>query len=232
MNGHFHKRGYTLTEIVVVVSILSILSVIGIGGILRSRSTGLARTEGSALELKQFLSYARVASLGSRFNIVVAFDNNFYAGCVDSNPVDDNCVPAEQAALAVPMPDTRTINGNVFSGVDLQTNVIFGTFPTDPGVHVAQNRLAGNLLLAADGMTYFSIAGGPAIGTGLDTTVAGPNRIVFNRDGTVDGGTIYISSRKDENNSFHYALQVTTNGRIMLYQWAQVDGAWRWKAKL
>jgi len=225
-----HDAGFTLTELVVVIAIIGILSVIGIGSALRSRSTALARAGGSAMELKQFLTYSRVAALGSQNGVVVFFGNGFYGGCMDGsngNPIDQLCLPAEQAALRAPMPEQETIEGNVYNVVRLSNNVIFGTFPGETGAHVAKNRLDGNILQSADGTNYY-VAGGTAIGTGLATNL--PDRIFFGNSGTGQGGTIYLSYQKDADNTFHYAVQVTNTGRITLFKWGLVDGVYRWKA--
>lgn len=226
MSRILKKAGFTLIEIMVALSILAIISVIGVESIMKFAGSAETRAQNSALNLTQFLNVARVTAVGSEYNIVVLFSDTepFYAACLDVNS-DDDCTPAEQANLRIPMPDTGSISGVSFKGVKLDKNVSFGTF-TQVTDHVAANRISGTPVFVS-GTGYYQTASGTAISTGIDTDLS--SRVVFRKTGSAARGTFYISSRKDDDTSFHYAVDVNTAGKVVLYRWSPVDGTYRWK---
>lgn len=220
------RAGFTLIEIMVALAILAILSVISIASILKFAASTQTRTQNSALGMVQLLNVAKMMAIGSNNNVVVFFDSaGFYGACVDTDG-NNTCSAAEQANLRIPMPD---VSGGL-NGVKLDRNVNFGTI-AQVAPHVAQNELAGNSIYLA-GTGYYQNTDASAIGTGIST-----NPIVFqSRLGTTNCSdntpcNYYVSSRKDDDISYHYAVNVSTSGKISLFQWQQVGGAWRWKMK-
>lgn len=228
-----NKKGYTMSELLVVMAIAALLSVIGIQMVLSFRTPSLAKAQGNSEALRQFLNYSQIASLGAVSNIVVVVRaaDNFYYGCVDSN-ADDDCATGEQAALRLPMPDTLNIGGANFKGVKLNYDVKLGL---DTGG--VPKRFSGSVTRTADGTYYLEGTGG-AIGSGVFLSGASSNKLIFKRDGSVSAGAaanssgeVYLYLRKDANNKFYYALNVSPRGKVNLFYWTDVGGQNRWKMR-
>jgi prepilin-type N-terminal cleavage/methylation domain-containing protein len=229
------RRGYTLIELVVTLSVIALVAVIGIETILKFRGVSLARAQENAEELRQYLNFARIVSVAAPYNIVVTFDttNQFYYACYDTN-ADDLCTTDDDAAkrqgFKLPMPDT--VSGNSFRGIKLKHGVKFGTF-TQAGnpAHVATKEMSGPVSVSGD--IYYQAAGADDIdtATGMNTDKTGPSRFIFRRNGSAGTGNVYLYLKKDDENSYHYSVDVSLTGRVSLYYWDDVGGTYRWKLK-
>ncbi len=233
--------GFTLVELLVVVAIIGIAAVISFGAISRFRATPQEYAQDAAYGLREFLNLAKIESVGSTSPIIVAFDpaNQFYYAFRDDNKNGKLDYPSEECTdttkcgqtlrVNIPAPDNDTINGDTVYGVKFKHNVLFGTFtPASSTASVPANEM-GDIQLS--GKIYFrpALAGTPIPANGLFLSGTGGNAISFNRDDTSDSGEIYLYYRSDDNNSFHYAFWIGPTGKIELYYWTPVGGAYCWK---
>jgi len=221
--------GFTLIELLTVLAIIALLAVVGIGGIGRFRGASLAKAQDNAEALRQFLNLARVVATGLG-NVIVVFSasGGYYYACQDTN-ADGDCSASEQAGLRLPQPDAvSNSGGETIKGVKLKYRVAFGTH-AQAAAHVAQGRLSGTLSLSSEGF-YYRAGGGGSIGNGVHLS-GSPPRVLFNRAGQAQAGDgeIYLYLKKDDKNSFHFAVEVLPTGRVNLYWWALVQGSYKWR---
>jgi len=230
---YLDRRGVTLVELIVVISIIVVLASIGIYTLRGGGLTSEAKAKSNAENLRQFLNFARMTAIGREKPIVVAFNpaQKFYYVCEDSND-DGDCSPSEQV-VPIAMPDTgqNATNENV-KGVTLKYDTNFGTF-TQAGnpERIARYVLSGSdIQRASDGSYYKNADTSTEIASdGMHTTLTSPARFVFHRNGTSDGGSVYLYFKQDDDVSYHYAISVNALGKVDLYQWLKVNNTYRWK---
>jgi len=230
---HLDRRGVTLVELIVVISIIVILASIGIYTLRGGGLTSESKAKSNAENLRQFLNFARMTAIGRENPVVVAFNpsQKFYYVCEDSNGNGD-CSPSEQT-IPIAMPDTRQNASNeTVKGVALKYDTNFGTF-TQAGnpSRIARYVLSGSDIQKASDGTYYKNANTSAeiASDGMHTTQISPSRFVFHRNGTADGGSVYLYFKQDDDVSYHYAISVSALGKVDLYQWLKVDNMYRWK---
>ncbi|MDP2167713.1 MAG: prepilin-type N-terminal cleavage/methylation domain-containing protein [Thermodesulfovibrionales bacterium] len=238
------NRGVTLVELIVVISIIAVLAGLGVMVLSGGGLTTSLKAKSNAEDIRLYLNYSRIASIGAANAVITAFNptEGFYYACID-NSKNNDCTASEQT-LTLSKPDSGTNDsGETVKGVKLKYDAAFGTFSQggNPS-HIATKTLMGGAPQRnAEGIYYLEPSATDIPSGGMSLQGTAPARAVFRRNGSVSGsfsgvpssGSLYIYLKKDDETSYHHAINVNRRGKVDLYHWAQVsNGAstdYRWK---
>lgn len=228
---NLNTSGLSLIELLVVLSIIGILMGIGVVYLSDVGLSSFAKAKAPPEDLRAFLNYARIKAVGSNSNVVVAFNptDKFYYACLTNS---NDCTAGEQAGVGLSMPDAGiNFSGVALNGVSLKYNVAFGTHAEETDEYVAKKILSGEIKITTEDVYYQEASSTTSINTstGMHLIDTNPSRVVFRRNGTADGGSAYLYLRVDDKTSYHYAVEVSSMGKVDLYQWAKVGTAYKWK---